>query len=160
MYHTLFIIHKKTPFVKGCGDICIQENILNIIKARATVCMCGMRLFSGGESPPLRILLYIFVGRRDFCEANSPWSEAEFVPPPVFTYDNRSFFSGCRGRHPLPVGILCAEICLFFGMSRFSSAYEGTKETQSATKKPHKKRRNPPIFVGEFQHFIGLLKMK
>ena len=46
------------------------------------------------------------------------------------------------------------------GVIWFSSVYEGTKETQSATKKPHKKGRNSPIFVGGFQHFIGLFKIK
>ena len=46
------------------------------------------------------------------------------------------------------------------GVIWFSSAYEGTPESQSATKKPHKKGRNPPIFVGGFQHYIGLLKIE
>jgi hypothetical protein len=46
------------------------------------------------------------------------------------------------------------------GVIGLSSPYKGTAERSSATKKPHKKGRNPPIFVGGFQHYIGLLKIQ
>ena len=36
-------------------------------------------------------------GRRDFCGANSPWSEAEFVPPPVLHTIIVRFFGSPKG---------------------------------------------------------------